>query len=82
VWLPINIITLGLFSWVIHIIVIVLVVLFIPGFHLGPFDTPALQVGKILIPAIHMKMFWTYFTFSFLISVTTDFFRWMLVDEY
>ena len=80
-WLPINIITLGLFSWVISIAVVVIVILFVPGFHITPAEFAAVQIGKFLIPAIHLKMFWTYFLFSFLLAWSVDLLGWFLIDR-
>jgi putative membrane protein len=80
-WLPINLITLGLFSWVINILVVFLVVLFIPGFSLALFDTPTLEFGRFIIPALHLKLFWTYFAFSFMLSWGVSILGWLLVGE-
>lgn len=80
-WLPINLITLGLFSWVLSIIVVVLVVLFIPGFHISMFASPAFDIGRLHFPEIHLKLFWTYFLFSFLLSFSVGFLRWLLIEE-
>ena len=80
-WLPINIITLGLFSWVLSIIVIVLVVSFVPGFQIEPAHFSSFQIGNFLIPEIHLKMFWTYFFFSFLLAWTVNLLGWLLVGD-
>jgi putative membrane protein len=79
-WLPINIITLGLFSWVLSIIVVVLVVLFVPGFHIDMFTSSAFDIGRFHFPAIHLKFFWTYFLFSFLLAWAVGFLRWLLIE--
>ncbi len=80
-WLPINIITLGLFSWVLNIIVVLIVLALVPGFSLNPFHFPAIEIGKILIPAIKLTQFWTYFAFSFMLSWFVAFLGWLLVGE-
>lgn len=80
-WLPINIITLGLFAWVLNILVIFLVTLFVPGFSLALFDTPTLELGRFVIPALHLKLFWTYFTFSFMLAWGVSLLGWLLVGE-
>lgn len=80
-WLPINIITLGLFAWVLNIIVIVLVVLLVPGFLITPFHLSSMQLGRFLIPEITLKLVWTYFLFTFLLAWTLSFFHWLLVSE-
>lgn len=80
-WLPINLITLGLFAWVINILVVFLVVLFVPGFSLNLFDTPTIELGRFIIPALHLKLFWTYFTFSCMLSWGVGILGWLLVNE-
>lgn len=80
-WLPINIITLGLFAWVLNIIVIVLVVLLVPGFSISPFHLSSIQLGRFIIPEITLKLIWTYFLFTFLLAWTLSFFHWLLVVE-
>lgn len=79
-WLPINIITLGLFSWVISIAVVLLVILFVPGFHITQASFDSIQIGRFLIPAIEFKMFWTYFLFSFLLAWSVDLLSWLFTE--
>lgn len=79
--LPINIITLGLFSWMIHIVVIFLATLAVPGFTLTPASFPALRIGYYLIPAINLSIIWTYLLFSFLVSFMVGFFDWLLTKR-
>lgn len=80
-WLPINIITLGLFAWVLNILVVFIVTLVVPGFSLALFDTPTIELGRFIIPALHLKLFWTYFAFSFMLSWGVSLFGWILVSE-
>ncbi len=79
--LPINIITLGLFSWMVHVVVIFLATLVVPGFTLTAASFPALRIGHYLIPAINLSIVWTYLLFSFLVSVTVAFFDWLLTKR-
>lgn len=79
--LPINIITLGLFSWLIHVVVIFLATLAVPGFSLTAASFPALIIGHYMIPAIHLSIIWTYVLFSFLLTLTVGFFDWLLIKR-
>lgn len=81
IWLPINIITLGLFSWVLSIVVVFLVLLFVPGFHINAIDIPSFTVWRLEVPEIHLRIFWTYLSFSFLLAWMIGFSRWLLIDE-
>ncbi|SRR5258708_1206347 len=79
--LPINIITLGLFSWMIHVVVIFLATLAVPGFTLTAASFPALRIGHYFIPAINLSIIWTYLLFSFLVAFTAGFFDWLLTKR-
>ncbi len=80
-WLPINIITLGLFSWVVNILVILIVVFFVPGFTLTPLHIPGFQIGNFIFSEVTLKMIWTYFAFTFILSWFTGLVRWIMVDD-
>lgn len=80
-WLPINILTLGLFSWVLSVVIVFLVVFFIPGFHVTGFALQRLALFGYSIPEIHLKIFWTYLLFSIILSWMIGFLHWLLIDS-
>jgi len=57
--LPINIITLGLFSWVINVLILWLLIAIVPGFHIDQIDAFGLHLG----------WFFSLLVVSFLISL-------------
>jgi putative membrane protein len=79
--LPINIITLGLFSWLIHVIIVFLVLLAVPGFHISEATFSAVQIGHYVFPAVHLTVIWTYIFFSFFLSIAMAFMEWLLVKR-
>ncbi|PWU22704.1 hypothetical protein C5B42_05240 [Candidatus Cerribacteria bacterium 'Amazon FNV 2010 28 9'] len=80
-WLPINIITLGLFSWMVNVIVVFLATLIVPGFHLSAGIFPSIVLGKYFIPSIHLSVIWTYLFFSFALSFTKGLLDWLLTKR-
>ncbi|CAN5273905.1 phage holin family protein [soil metagenome] len=58
-FLPINIITLGLFSWVINLIIIWLVMLLVPGFH----------INNLIIGSYHLGNIFSLLLISFALSL-------------
>ena len=58
-FLPINLITLGIFSWVINALIFWLLMIIVPGFHIDP----------ISIGGLHLNSFFTLVLASFLISL-------------
>jgi putative membrane protein len=72
VLLPLNLITLGAFRWIINVIVIYLVTLLIPEFKVKPFIFPGLQLYGFVIPLLHFNLFWTYILISFILSLVSN----------
>jgi putative membrane protein len=58
-FLPINIITLGLFSGVINVIILWLAIMLVPGFH----------IDQVFIWGMHLGRFWSLLFVSFLLSL-------------
>ncbi len=58
-FLPINIVTLGFFSWVINVIILWLLIAIVPGFH----------VDQLVMFGIHFGWFASLLIVSFLISL-------------
>ena len=59
-FLPINIVTLGLFSTVINVLILWMATYFVPGFIIVP----------VIIMGIHLNQFFTFLLMSALISLT------------
>jgi putative membrane protein len=76
-WLPINLVTLGLFSWMVNVIVVFLATLAVPAFSLTPFASPAIRIGLLLFPAIHLTILWTYLFFALVLSIARGIFGWI-----
>ena len=66
--LPVNLITFGLFSWIIHIIILFMVDWLVPGFQVGEIMIPALNILGISIPAILLSRFWSLLLVSLAVS--------------
>ena len=58
-FLPINIITLGLFSWVVNVIIVWLAIALVPGFH----------VDQITLFGYHLNWGFSLLFVSFVLSV-------------
>lgn len=76
--LPVNIITFGLFAWIINILVIYLATLLIPGFKVGSIAIPAIVVGPFMFPSFTLSTFWSLFLVSWLISIGNGVLSWIL----
>lgn len=76
-FLPLNLITLGLFSWIINVLALYLLVLVIPQIKISAFDFPGYGWQGFLIPAMHLNFFLTLVVSSFFISLTASFLNWL-----
>lgn len=76
--MPINLITLGAFKWIINVIVLFLVTFFVAEFRIVPSSFPGLSLGGIVIPAFTLSFFWTLILISFIIEALALIFSWLL----
>ncbi len=52
-FIPINMITFGLLSWVINVIVLYLLTVFVPAIHVVAYTFPSVSWGGFVIPSLH-----------------------------
>lgn len=76
--MPINILTLGAFRWIINIVVLFLVTVFVPQFKILSYDFPGLALGGFTIPAVKLAFFWALFLVSFLLELISSVFYWLI----
>jgi len=77
-FLPINILTLGLLRWVINVIGLYLVTMFVDGFSLRPYIFPGLSWQGIIIPSINFSILATYIFVSLSLSFTIIVLKWVI----
>lgn len=72
VTLPINLITLGLFSWLIDVFILYLVTVFIPNFSISEFSFNGTSFSGFIIPAVYLSKFWATVAASFFIALIVN----------
>lgn len=77
VTLPINLLTLGIFSWVTNVLMLYLVTRLIPGFEVSAFYFGGLNYAGLSISAMEVGLFSSYVISSFVISLLTSTFGWL-----
>lgn len=77
-FLPLNMLTLGLFSWVVNVLVLYLLILIIPQIKITAFDFPGFSWQGLIIPAMHVNFLFTLIVSSFVISFISSFFDWLI----
>ena len=77
VTLPINLLTLGIFSWVINVFLLYLVTRLIPGFEVSAFHFEGFSYGGLMLSAMEVGLLSSYILFSFIISLLTSALGWL-----
>jgi putative membrane protein len=76
--LPLNIITLGMFSFVINVIIFYLLTVFVTGITISSFTFPGLSFSGFIIPSIYLNTLFSFILISFLQSVVVSFLTWLI----
>ena len=77
VTLPINLLTLGIFSWVINVLMLYLVTSLIPGFGVSAFNFEGLVYEGLSLSAAEVGLLSSYILSSFIISLLTSILGWL-----
>lgn len=75
--LPINILTLGLFSFFVNGLMLYLVTLLMPVFKVTAFHFPYLDLGILRINSFYISSFMSFIIVALLISTVRNFFIWL-----
>jgi putative membrane protein len=75
--LPINLITLGAFRWLINVITLWLVTLIVSQFKIASFVFPGLEWNGFIVPSFFVAKFWAFVLASLFISLITSFILWL-----
>jgi len=76
-FIPINILTFGLLSWLVNVIVILLLTIFVPEIRVIPWQFSGGSWAGFAIPAVHFTYFWSLVVTSLVISAITNVLHWV-----
>ncbi len=76
-FLPLNLLTIGLFSWLINVIALYALTTIVSDFSLMPYSFPGTVIANISIPATQLSTFWVAVIASFMIGTITHFLQWL-----
>lgn len=68
VMLPLNMLTLGLFAWVVNVIVLYLWTVFVPNVGISAWIFPGVSAYGFLVPEITLSYTWTLIVLSLVIT--------------
>lgn len=75
--LPLNLLTLGLFSWVVNVLALYFLVRLVPKLHLTSFYFSGVSFGGIVVPPMDLSAFWTAMVCALIIGLITHFLHWV-----
>lgn len=75
--LPINLLTLGIFSWAIDILMLFIVTLIVPGFSIQAFFFPGASLYGFVMPSFYVSIFLSFIFGSIAISFISSFLFWL-----
>lgn len=67
IFLPINILTLGLLGWFVNVAVLYLWTVFVPNVVLSPWEFPGISAGGFVVPEVSLGYTWTLVVVSLVI---------------
>lgn len=77
VTLPLNIITLGLFSFLINAIILYFLTILVPDISISEFIFKGFTFAGFVIPSLYINNFFTFVIASILLSFLVGFLRWL-----
>ena len=77
VTLPLNIITLGLFSFLINSVILYLLTIFVPDISISAFTFKGFDFAGFVIPSFSINTFFAFIVASILLSFIVGFLRWL-----
>lgn len=67
IFLPINLLTLGLLRWFVNVVVLYLWTVFVPNVHVTPWIFPGVSAGGFIVPTLPLSYPWTLIVLSLVI---------------
>ncbi len=77
-FLPLNLLTVGLFGWLVNVLALYALTTIVSDFMLVPFYFPGATISGITLPAMELTTFWVAVISSLMISTITHFLQWLV----
>lgn len=76
--LPLNLLTFGLFSWVLNILTLYLLTLFVLGIKVLPFTFPGTNFSGFIIPKLEFNQLTAFIVVSLTLTVIQKLIDWVI----
>ncbi len=77
-FLPLNLLTLGVFSWIVNVLALYLLTKIVPELNLIPFEFYGANLAGIIVPPMHLNVLMVAIVASFVIGFTSHFLSWLM----
>lgn len=79
--LPINLITLNLFSWAVSLITLFLLPMIVSGISISPFDFQGINYQGFSIPPFHLNLFLSFVVASSFLNLIHNIISWIIKKD-
>lgn len=76
--LPLNVVTLGLFSFLTNAILLYILTILVPNISISQFTFNGFSFAGFVIPVMHFGTFWAFIISAGALSLTINFFHWLV----
>lgn len=76
--LPLNLVTLGFFSFLTNIIIFYLLTVIVPGISIGAFTFPGFSYSGFVIPSFYFNVLFAFLLVAFLQSLIVSSLSWLV----
>jgi putative membrane protein len=76
--LPLNLLTLGMFSFLTNVIIFYLLTVFVTGINITAFTFPGASYAGFIVPSIHFNILFAFVIVAFVQSVIVSFINWLI----
>jgi putative membrane protein len=77
-FLPLNLLTLGIFGWMVNVIALYFLTTIYPAFKLLPYDFSGINFSWVIIPPISLNLLEVAIIASFLIGFISHLLQWVV----
>lgn len=76
-FLPLNLLTLGLFAWITNVLALYALTTIVSDFQLIPYTFQGINYNGLTLPAYELSTFLVAIVASFVIGIITQFLQWL-----
>lgn len=77
-FLPLNLLTLGIFSWIVNVLALYLLTKIVPELNIIPYTFQGANLAGIIVPSMDLSVLMVAIIASFVIGFTSHFLSWLM----